>query len=290
MPPVVATGRHRTMSAIAPVGVFDSGVGGISIVLEMRARMPALDILYLSDARFLPYGDRDEAFVLARSLAAAAFLVAHGARALVVACNTATAAAVPALRARFDVPVIGVEPAVKPAALATRSGIVGILATASTLQSRRYADLLERFGGFARVIGQPCPGLVEQVEAGDFDGPDTRALLERHLAPLLAAGADTLVLGCTHYPFLRPLIEQLAGPEVCVVDPSGAVARRVQEVLGADTGGAGRFQAFTTGNAPSQSALMTRLLGQSVLVEAADLGPDQIIGVTDNWGQTPFIQ
>jgi len=269
------------MNPAAPVGVFDSGVGGISVLREMRALMPSLDVLYLSDARFLPYGDKSEDFVLARSLAAADFLVSQGARALVVACNTATAAAVPALRERHHLPVVGIEPAVKPAAAATRSGIVGILATSSTLQSRRYAELLERFGGFVRVIGQPCSGLVERVEAGDLDGPQTRALLERYLQPLLDAGADTLVLGCTHYPFLRPLIERLAGPEVRVVDPSGAVARRVQEVLGDAARGTGSLRAFTTGDAAGQGALFSRLLGTQVMVEPVTLGEEK-------WGQTPF--
>ncbi len=274
------------MNPAAPVGVFDSGVGGLSVLREMRALMPSLDVLYLSDARFLPYGDKDESFVLARSLAAADFLVAHGARALVVACNTATAAAVPALRERHHLPVVGIEPAVKPAAAATRSGIVGILATASTLQSRRYAELLERFGGFARVIGQPCPGLVERVEAGDLDGPETSALLLRYLQPLLDAGADTLVLGCTHYPFLRPLIEGLAGPDVRVVDPSGAVARRLQDVLGDAIGGGGSLRVFTTGDAVAQAALMSRLLAAPVTVQAIALAEQQ--GAEEKRGQTPF--
>lgn len=260
------------MNPSAPVGVFDSGVGGLSVLREIRALMPALDALYVSDARFLPYGDKSEAFVLARSLAVAEFLVGKGARALVVACNTATAAAVPALRERYRLPVVGIEPAVKPAAAATRSGIVGILATSSTLQSRRYAELLERFGEFVRVIGQPCPGLVERVEAGDLDGPGTRSLLLRYLQPLLDAGSDTLVLGCTHYPFLRPLIESLVGPEVRVVDPSGAVARRLQALLGAETTGTAQLCAFTTGDAASQSALMSRLLGFPVVAEAITIG------------------
>ena len=264
------------MNPAAPVGVFDSGVGGLSVLREMRLLMPALDVLYLSDARCLPYGDKDEAFVLARSLAAADFLVSQGARALVVACNTATAAAVPALRERYALPVVGIEPAVKPAAAATRGGIVGILATSSTLQSRRYAELLERYGSFVRVIGQPCPGLVERVEAGDLDGPETTSLLSHYLQPLLDAGADTVVLGCTHYPFLQPLIERLAGPGVRVVDPSGAVARRLQDLLGDATHGAGSLHAFTTGDAASQSALMSRLLGAPVVAGAITIGEDQM--------------
>jgi glutamate racemase len=259
------------MPSSSPVGVFDSGVGGLSVVREMRSLLPALDIRYFSDARHVPYGDKPEAFVCERAVAISEFLLARGALALVVACNTATAAAAAVLRARFDVPIIATEPAVKPAAAATRSGIVGILATASTLQSRRYAELLERFGGFVRVIGQPCGGLVECVEAGDLDGERPRALLRGYIEPLLAAGADTLVLGCTHYPFLRALIAEVAGPQVRIVDPSAAVARRVAEVLGDDAGGDGTLTAFTTGEAAAQSALMSRLLGEPLRVEAIEV-------------------
>ena len=255
------------MSSSAPVGVFDSGVGGLSVVREMRALMPALDIVYVSDARWLPYGDKPEEFVRERAFAICEFLCRGGARALVIACNTATAAAALALRAQHRVPIVGIEPAVKPATAATRSGIVGILATASTLQSRKYAELLERFGSFVRVIGQPCRGLVERVEAGDLDGPDTIALLRHYIEPLLAEGADTLVLGCTHYPFLSGAIARVAGAEVRIVDPSQAVARRVAGVLGAGTGGNGTLRVFTSGDTAQQAAAMARLLGAPVDVE-----------------------
>lgn len=258
------------MPSSPPVGVFDSGVGGLSVVREMRTLLPALDIRYFSDARHVPYGDKPEAFVCERALSISEFLLARGARALVVACNTATAAAAAMLRARFEVPIVAIEPAVKPAAAATRSGIVGILATASTLQSRRYAELLERFGSFVRVIGQPCSGLVECVEAGDLDGERPRALLRRYIEPLLAAGADTLVLGCTHYPFLIPLIAEVAGPQVRIVDASVAVARRVAEVLGDEVTGSGTLSAFTTGDVAAQSALMSRLLGEPLCVEPVE--------------------
>jgi glutamate racemase len=255
------------MSSSAPVGVFDSGVGGLSVVLEMRRLLPAIDIDYVSDARYLPYGDRDEAFVRERAMRIGEFLLGRGARALVIACNTATAAAAREMRAHFAVPIVGIEPAVKPAAAATRSGIVGILATASTLQSRKYAELLERFGGFVRVLGQPCRGLVERVEQGDLDGPATEALLRRYIEPLLAAGADTLVLGCTHYPFLRAAIARVAGEGVRVVDPSGAVARRVADVLGPDAGGSGGLRIFTSGEPGAQAAVIRQLLGRAVQVE-----------------------
>ncbi|MFM7786229.1 MAG: glutamate racemase, partial [Gammaproteobacteria bacterium] len=227
-------------------------------------------ILYVSDSRFLPYGEKDEEFVRERSALIADCLIRHGATTIVIACNTATAAAAESLRARLTVPVVGIEPAVKPAAAATRSGIVGILATASTLQSRRYAELLSRHGGFARVIGEPCPGLVERVEQGDLDGPVTCALLQRHITPLLAAGADTLVLGCTHFPFLREAIERIAGPAVTVVDPSDAVARRLAELLATPVAGSGAIRAFSSGDCQAQSRLMSRLLGFDLPVEPMD--------------------
>jgi glutamate racemase len=256
------------MSDQRPVGVFDSGVGGLSIVREMRRQMPRIDIVYVADARYLPYGEKSDAFIRERAFAISGFLAGEGARALVVACNTATAAAVHALRAHFALPVVGVEPAVKPAAQATRSGIVGILATAGTLQSRKYAELLERFGHFARVLSEPAPGLVEQVEAGDLDGPRTMALLRGYLRPLLDAGADTIVLGCTHYPFLVDAIRAIAGEGVHIIDPGAAVARRVAAVLGAPAEGSGRLRCFTSGDAAAQRELMARLLGTPVEVLA----------------------
>ena len=261
-----APGVAHLMSDHRPVGVFDSGVGGLSIVREMRRQMPRLDIVYVSDARYLPYGEKSDAFIRERAFAISDFLLAAGARALVIACNTATAAAAHALRAQYALPIVGIEPAVKPASQATRSGIVGILATAGTLQSRRYAELLERFGHFTRVLSQPASGLVEQVEAGDLDGPRTLALLRSCLRPLLDAGADTVVLGCTHYPFLLESIRAVVGPGVQVIDPGAAVARRVAQVLGAAVDGGGLLRCYTSGDASAQQALMSRLLGEAVTV------------------------
>lgn len=254
------------MSEHRPVGVFDSGVGGLSIVREMRRRMPGLDIVYVSDAHHLPYGEKSERFIRERAFVLADFLLGRGVRALVIACNTATAAAARELRERFALPIVGIEPAVKPAAEATRSGIVGILATASTLQSVRYEELLQRFGQFTRVLAQPASGLVECVEAGDLDGPHTRALLARYLWPLLEAGADTIVLGCTHYPFLLPAIRDFVGSDVRIIDPGDAVARRVEDVLGGDTGGSGTLCCFSSGDVVQQQASMSRLLGEAVVV------------------------
>jgi glutamate racemase len=252
-----------------PVGVFDSGVGGLSVVREMRLLMPSLDILYVSDARFLPYGERSEAFIRARALAITDFLTTGGAAALVVACNTATAAAALELRARYRLPIIGIEPAVKPASGATASGTVAILATASTLQSRKYADLLERFGGFVRVIGQPCRGLVECVEAGELDGPRTHELLRGYVEPLLEAGADTLVLGCTHYPFLADALHRIVAGRARIVDPGAAVARRVAQLLEAgQLAGHGELRCFTSGDTAAQRRVMSLLLDEAVDVSA----------------------
>ncbi len=255
-----------------PIGVFDSGVGGLSVLRHVRAMLPAEDLLYVADSAHAPYGAKSSEFIEARAQAIAEFLTAQDARALVVACNTATAAAIHALRARFDLPIVGMEPAVKPAAEATRSGVIGVLATSGTLESGKFAELARRFGSRARVIVQPCPGLVEQVELGDLDGPLTRALLSGFVFPLIEQGADTLVLGCTHYPFLTPLLRGLAGEAVNLIESGEAVARQLVRRL-AETdffpepgGGTERF--FTSGDPARLEALLPRLWGRPAPVEA----------------------
>jgi glutamate racemase len=219
------------MNAFAPIGVFDSGVGGLSVLRDIRAALPQEDLIYIADSGHVPYGSKSPEYIQERSLTLTRFLLDQRTKAIVVACNTATAAAAPLLRTMFDVPIVGMEPAVKPAVAATRSGVVGVLATVGTLRSARFAALLDRFGRGVEVVTQPCPGLVEQIEAGDLDGPATRALVERFTAPLLARHADTIVLGCTHYPFVRPLIADAVGPDVALIDTGAAVARRLQQVL-----------------------------------------------------------
>lgn len=216
----------------APIGVFDSGLGGLSVLRHARARLPAEDFLYVADSGHAPYGERSADWIRARSLTLGEFLIGHGAKALLIACNTATAAAAHALRERWpEVPVIGMEPAVKPAAAATRSGVVGVLATTGTLASARFAALLDTFGRDVRVITRPGTGLVEAVEHGELDTPATRALIASHVEPLLADGADVIVLGCTHYPFLRQWVEHLAGPSVQVIDTGDSVARQLAQRL-----------------------------------------------------------
>jgi glutamate racemase len=218
----------------APIGVFDSGLGGLSVLRHARARLPDEDFLYVADSGHAPYGERSADWIRERCLELGGFLIGHGAKALLIACNTATAAAAATLRERWpQLPVIGMEPAVKPAAAATRSGTVGVLATTGTLASARFAALLDTFGRDVHVVTRSGSGLVEAVERGELDTPVTRALVESHVAPLIAEGADVIVLGCTHYPFLRPLIEQVAGPAVGVIDTGDSVARQLVRKLDA---------------------------------------------------------
>ncbi|GAA5173235.1 glutamate racemase [Niveibacterium umoris] len=215
-----------------PIGIFDSGVGGLSVLREIRALLPEESLIYCADSGHAPYGDKSQQVIRERSLELAEFLVSHEVKAIVIACNTATAAASRALRERWpSLPVIGMEPAVKPATAATRSGTVGVLATVGTLSSAQFAALLDTFGQDVRVVTQPGVGLVEAVERGELDSDSTRHMLSAHLQPLLAAGADVIVLGCTHYVFLRPLVETIVGPGVKVIDTGAAVARQLERRL-----------------------------------------------------------
>lgn len=211
----------------APIGVFDSGVGGLSVLREVAALLPSESLLYVADSGHVPYGEKTADYIRQRSRSITQFLLGEGAKAIVVACNTATAAAVADLREHCSVPIIGMEPAVKPAAAATRSGVVGVLATTGTLQSARFAALLDRFAGSVKVVTQPCPGLVELIEAGELDGPRMTELLRAYTAPLINAGCDTLILGCTHYPFVRPTLEALLPAHITLIDTGAAVARQV---------------------------------------------------------------
>lgn len=252
------------------IGVFDSGVGGLSVLLHVRETMPNERLLYVADSGHVPYGNKSFDTIERRSTAIVQFLVEQGADAIVIACNTATAAAAPALRARFPLPIVGMEPAVKPAVAATRSGVVGVLATVGTLESARFAALLERYAGLVRIVTMGCPGLVECVERGELDGPEVRGLVERYTAPLLEQGADTLILGCTHYPFLAPRIREVAGEGVVLIDTGAAVARQLARRVAAelpprgDGGGSAGF--FTSGCTTAASAAMTALWGERVAV------------------------
>lgn len=214
-----------------PIGIFDSGVGGLSVMREIRQELPHEDLLYVADSGHAPYGDKRAAFVEQRALAVADFLVQQNAKAIVVACNTATGVAVDALRARWTLPIIAVEPAIKPAVSLTKSGVVGVLATSQTIASTKFAKLVDRFGGNVEIVAQACPGLAEQIERGEVSSDATRLLVQRYVAPLIHKGADTLVLGCTHYPFVIEAIRSIAGPQVEIIDPARAVAKEVRRRL-----------------------------------------------------------
>lgn len=256
----------------APIGVFDSGLGGLSVLQHARNLLPAENFLYVADSGNAPYGERSADWIRARSLQLGQFLIERGAKALLIACNTATAAAAQTLRERWpDLPVIGMEPAVKPAAAATRSGVVGVLATTGTLTSARFAALLDTFGRNIRVVTRSGTGLVEAVERGELDTTATRALVASHVEPLVAEGADVIVLGCTHYPFLRKAIERAGGPDVRVIDTGASVARQLSrkleeaELLSTGTRGTERF--WSSAAADRSEPVLANLWGGGTRVE-----------------------
>ena len=216
----------------APVGVFDSGVGGLSVWREIVRTLPHESTIYVADQAHLPYGARPAEEIRGFAEAITTRLLALGCKAVVVACNTASAAALKALRERHpDVAFVGMEPAIKPAALHSKSKVVGVMATTGTLQGRMFALAVERFAAGVTLVNQPCAGLVERIEAGELDTPATEALLRELLAPMLKAGADTLVLACTHYPFVQPLIRKVAGERMHIIDPAPAVTRQLARLL-----------------------------------------------------------
>jgi glutamate racemase len=248
-----------------PIGIFDSGVGGLSVLRHIHACLPHEHLLYFADSGFAPYGDKPEEVIVARSLGIAAFLVQHGVKALVVACNTATAAAIEAIRAAYPaLPVVGVEPGLKPAAALSKMRIVGVLATEGTLGSAKFDLLREQIAAATKVrfLMQPCVGLADQIEKGELRSAATAVLVRRYVEPLLEQGVDTLVLGCTHYPFVQPLIEEVVkrvtARPVAIIDTGDAVARQLVRLLGErglqrTTEDEGSLTAFTTG---SETALM----------------------------------
>ncbi|WP_137175123.1 glutamate racemase [Massilia sp. HP4] len=258
----------------APVGIFDSGVGGLSVLRHIQAQLPHEHLLYLADTGFAPYGDKPEPVVVERVLAIGDFLLAQGAKALVVACNTATVAAVRELRtAHPGLPIVGVEPGLKPAASLSRTGKVGVLATERTLNGAKFLQLRDQIhlDSGAEFLLQPCVGLADQIEFGELDSTATGAMLQRFIHPLLAQGADTLVLGCTHYPLVRASIERLLNDagrsDVMLVDTGDAVARQLARLLAA--GGLLRaahaspalLSGYTSASATALGAAFRSLLG-----------------------------
>ncbi|HSU14794.1 glutamate racemase [Longimicrobium sp.] len=258
-----------------PVGIFDSGIGGLSVAREIRQLLPAEHLLYVADSAFVPYGDRTVDEVRARTLAAGRWLQAQGARILVVACNTASGAALELLRERLSIPVVGLEPAVKPAVAASRNGRVGVMATVGTLRSERYARLVANYANGSQVISQPCPGLADLIEDGHLDDEVLHARMAEYAAPLKEAGVDTVVLGCTHYPFVREQIAAALGPDVRIVESGPAIARQTERVLREagelEPGGAGSLRILTTGDPAEVGAVAARIWGEPLPVQHLDL-------------------
>jgi|SRR5688572_25310374 len=261
--PAAAGLRHRR-----PVGIFDSGVGGLSVAREIRRALPAEDLLYVADTAYCPYGDRPEDEVRERALAVGRHLEAAGAKVVIVACNTATGAALESLREVLNVPVIGLEPAVKTGAARTRNRRVGVMATVGTLRSERFARLVRAHGEGSFVLAQPCPGLVDLIEQGHLDGDVLAARIGELTQPLRDAQVDTVVLGCTHYPFVAEALRRALGPGVEIVDSGPAIARRLEQVLrDADLGalpGPGSLSVWTTGEPGAVQPVVDRLWGASV--------------------------
>ncbi len=258
-------------STNASIGVFDSGVGGLSVLKEIRTLLPAESLCYVADSGYAPYGDKSSDYIVERATHIVRFFLAQQVKAIVVACNTATSVAVDNLRAWCPVPIIAMEPAIKPAALHTQTGVVGVLATTQTIGSANVNRLIAEHGQDMTVLLRACAGFVERVEAGALSGDETEHLVRQHLLPLLKQGADTLVLGCTHYPFLSETIEQVAGKAVRIIDPSAAIARELKRRLGEQSqliieSKQGSEHFWTSGNVADAQRIIGQLWGKPVLV------------------------
>jgi len=272
-----------TPSPTAPIGVFDSGVGGLSILAGLRELLPYENLIYVADSRHAPYGPKGGDFIRERSFAIVDFLIEQGAKAIVVACNTATAAAIADLRAHYELPFIGVEPAVKPAASLSHCGIVGVLATNGTIASDKFIRLQDRFSSQVEIITRACPGLVELIEAEEFQPQAIEALLHELTEPMRAKNADVLVLGCTHYSLIRELIQNVMGGSVRIVDTGVAVARetrrRLEEIDALNPATeSGSLHFFTSGDIAVQQRLLNRYWGPVANLEVlpeSDLLPAQ---------------
>ncbi|MBF0257995.1 MAG: glutamate racemase [Desulfamplus sp.] len=254
-----------------PVGIFDSGVGGLSVLREIRRELPSEDLIYVADSGYAPYGNRSASFIEQRATAIAKFLLGSNVKAIVVACNTVTVVAITRLRSWCPVPIVAIEPAIKPAATATKSGVIGVLATTQTIASTSVSRLCAMYADKIKVLLQPCPGLVEQVERAELATLSTRSLLSGYISPLLEMGADTIVLGCTHYPFLGQIIQEVAGSEISIIDPAAPVARELARQLynrkicaPLDHFGSEKF--FASGAVSHAQMVTSTLWGQEVIV------------------------
>lgn len=285
-------GPFSEAASLCPIGVFDSGMGGLSIVAEIRRLLPHEDIIYYADNGNCPYGGRTDEWLRNRALELSDFLLGQGAKTVVVACNTASAAGLEHLRARQVVPIVGLVPAVKPAVEATKTGVVGVLSTQGTMRGRLLADVVERFAVPAgvRVISSAPVGLVEAVERGELEASHTYEAVAGAILPMVEQGVDAIVLGCTHYPFLTPTIQRIAGEGVRVIDSSMGVALQTKRVL--DGKGmarkdehVGKLLVYTSGDPAIFGPVVQRLVGEDVAVlheseapRAVDAAPPVQVG------------
>jgi len=250
-----------------PIGIFDSGVGGLSVFREVRRQLPEEDLIYIADQAHVPYGNRSREQVLGFSDGIVRYLISKRTKLVIIACNTASAVALADMRKEYpSLPFVGMEPAVKPAAAETSSGVVGVLATPATFQGDLYASTVERFARGVKIVQDTCPGLVKQIEGGEIDSPETRAILKRALEPMLEQGVDEVVMGCTHYPFVIPLIKEIVGEGVAVIDPAPAVARQAGRLLTKfdlhqRRKKEGQLSFYTTGETQGLDKLLMDLLG-----------------------------
>lgn len=265
--------------ADAPIGVFDSGAGGLTILTDLRAELPHERFIYLGDTANCPYGVRSDEEITALTLACCRLLMQQGVKLIIIACNTASQAALSTLRATLHpLPFIGVVPAVKPAARLTRNGRIGIAATNQAAKAIYLRQLIDEFAGGIEAFAVGCPDLVTLVERGQFEGPEVEASVRQALQPVLAADIDVLVLGCTHFPALRPVIERVAGPKVQVIDSGQAIARRTRSVLQAESmfapttlsdNGGGELAIWSSGDPTAFSHVATHILGLPVQARLA---------------------
>jgi glutamate racemase len=267
--------RDRQACRTAPIGVFDSGVGGLTILTALRRTLPQEDFVYIGDTAHCPYGIRSEAEVIDLSLRACQFLIQQEVKLIVVACNTASQSALNILRATYEIPFVGVVPAVKPAARLTRSGRIGVIATNQAAKAAYLQQLIDHFAEGIEVEAIGSPELVTLAEQGEFDGPHVEEVIKHTLKPLLDKGVDVIVLGCTHFPALRPSIERLAGKRVQVIDSGAAIARRTYSILESedcfhpDSPTEGSLKVWCSGEPEAFSKVASKLLGYQVIAQQA---------------------
>ncbi len=256
-----------------PIGVFDSGLGGLSILRELRELLPHENFIFLADQAYVPYGEKTPAELIDRCLKIGEFLKNQDIKLMVVACNTATCYALPALRQKYALLIVGTVPAIKPASEKTKTGVIGIISTEATSKSKTLADLITAHARDKQVINIGCPNLEDTVEAGGLDSTDTNALLEKYLEPIKQSSADCLVLGCTHYPFLKPAIVQVMEREIEIIDSGEAIAKRVKTLLANNETSAseGAVKYFTTSEPDQFNNIASKLLKEKIKAKTVQI-------------------